>query len=82
MDKEGASNNDSPGKKGIMGRERAVEYPQKKVAALFIYGGVHYDDEGSVEVGEDVPVGVGDRPMILEENSSETVAEEDGEDTK
>ena len=75
MDKQSANNNDSSCNKSILRRKRAVKYSQKKVAALFIYGGVHYDDERSVEVGEDVPAGVGDGGMILEENSSETVAE-------
>ena len=45
------------------------------MSALFIYGGVHYDDEHSVEVGEEIPVSVGDGGMILEENSSENITE-------
>jgi hypothetical protein len=75
MDKQSADNNDSSCNKSILRRKRAIEYSQKKVSALFIYGGVHYDDEHSVEVGEDVPAGVGDGGMILEENSSEAIAE-------
>ena len=41
---------------------------------------IHYDDEAGVEVNEDVPVDVKDGGMILDEDDSETVTKNKGED--
>ena len=58
-----------------MRRERAVtKSPQ--VSTLFINRNTHDHDEGSVEVCEDVPVGVEDGGLILKENKSEAVTNE------
>ena len=40
---------------------------------MLIHSNVHGDDEGSVEVGEDVPSGKEDGGMILEQNNGETI---------
>ena len=40
---------------------------------MLIHSNVHGDDEGSVEVGEDVPFCKKDGGMILEQNNGETI---------
>jgi hypothetical protein len=60
-------------------RKRAIEYSQQQVSTLLIYRDIHDDDEGCVEVGENVPVDVEDGRVILEKNDGKAVTKEQGD---
>ena len=61
-----------------MWRKWAEQSCEKKVSTLLIHSNIHGDDEGSVEVSEDVLVDKNYGGMMLEENDCDGVRHNEG----
>ena len=78
MNKKNANHEDSSCHKSKLPREWTVQCFQKKGSTLLIKTDIHGDDEGCVEVCENIPVVVDDGRFVLEEEDCEAVRQKYG----